>query len=1048
MAAVLKAIMARFEDNAKTSARRFSCVGSGLWLRLAFRVFAAFFFLAALTVMARAAMADQNNQPAPPKKTAPDPAPVRALQVDGVVLCADAGWHQLYVYDGRDTLYFSADAFDRLPTKGQRVEITGTVRGDQQENLHLTVSGSARLPPATPLEIFQLALDHGHWVQITGRVMSAETSRGRLALLLHSDAGENALVYLLGSPPPDDFEKYLGCKIRVRGINASTSTNGRLDSALLFLPGLDELTVLEPSKHRPPIPVISISNLQNRELGLWTNDWVRITGSVVAYEPGKSLVVKDPTGVMRARIVQLTEISEDERVDVWGFLQVSPTEMYLNNAYFEVAQPAAEKKSSVALVPATAGKSVAETNGPAVLLPEIITSISEVHKMRREQAAQNIPLRVRGVLTYADPAWRNGFIQDKSDALYVDLDPSQKELQPGQWVELTGQTGPGGFAPEVIHSKIQVLGTTNLPMPAHVDLQDLANGHWDAHWIAMEGVVRQVDVGPDHVSLSVMTPYGRFRAIIPERENQPIPPLIDALISIQGACTSELNARRQLSGITLHTPGFDQVQILEPPPADPFAIETRKIGSVATFDPDRLAIRRSKVQGVVTLPLPDRGFYLQDDSGGIFVQTLQTNEIHIGDSVAVLGFPAIGNFSPVLEEASFRQTVPQTAPIPKWTTAEQILLQGTNDGQIVGLDARLLQNVPRSARPQLVLQEGAIIFNASLGAQAGREAPALVSGSLLRLKGICSIQGDERHEPVTFSLMISRLEDIEVRETPPWWTARHAFMVAGSLTVAVAVSLAWVGLLRRQVRQQTKVIRQQLKEAEVLEKEILEISNREQRRIGHDLHDGVCQQLAGIALLTSTLADELEAGHSVNAVEAERISALLNDAIEQTRGVARGLFPVRLEEKGLIFALEELAANASELYKINCQFISYDPPKTIEKGIALHLYYIVLEAVANASKHGSAANVVIHLKPIGKRYRLNVQDDGMGFSRPVGGHTGMGIRIMQYRARVIGATLNLRSQPQSGTCVTCLFVPVSMEAPVTQETSAKPNGQTDPEPLS
>jgi len=153
---------------------------------------------------------------------------------------------------------------------------------------------------------------------------------------------------------------------------------------------------------------------------------------------------------------------------------------------------------------------------------------------------------------------------------------------------------------------------------------------------------------------------------------------------------------------------------------------------------------------------------------------------------------------------------------------------------------------------------------------------------------------------------------------------------------------------------------------------------------------------------------------------------------------------VRLEEKGLVSALEELAANASELYKINCRFFSRQPPAMVEKGIALHLYYIVLEAVANASKHGSAGNVTIHLKPVGKRYRLNVQDDGVGFSPPAGGQTGMGIRIMQYRARVIGATLNLRSQPGSGTCVTCLFVPVSADAvPVrTNGASGKHPGQT------
>jgi len=958
--------------------------------------------------------------------------PGRPLRLTGVVLCCDPGWHQLYIFDGHETGYFNADEVQPPPIKGRQIELTGVARGSNLlAGLQLTITGSGPLPPARSLQISGLGQDHAQWVEITGRVMTAETSRGRLALLLHNQ-GLNALIYVLGSPPPNEFKKYLGCQVRVRGINASTTTlDGALDAPMLFVPGLDEVTILDPEDGRPTVQVAAISSLQNRELGSWTNMWVRVSGRVAGYQPGQSLLIQDPTGVLRARVIQLTEIPGDERVDVWGFLQVSGGETFLNHAYFEVAQSDA----------AAAQPSAVAAEG-AALPPAIITSMSEVHKLRRSEAALHLPVQVRGVLTYADPAWRNGFIQNQDGALYVDLDPSQKELKPGQWVELTGETSSGGFAPEVINSKFQVLGVTNLPAPVRVDLEGLANGLWDAHWVAMEGVVRRVDAQSDHVNLTVMTPDGRFRVIIPYDDSQAVPPLIDALVSIRGACTSELNARRQLSGITLHTPGFAQVQILEPPPADPFAIETAKIESVATFDPTRLAIRRLKIQGVVTLRLPDQGFYLQDDSGGILVQTLQTNELHNGDSVEVLGFPAIGNFSPVLEEAMFRQTTPQPPPAPKGTTAEQILLHGTNDAQVVELEARLLQSVPRSAHPQLVLQEGPIIFTASFEAQADRlEVPALVSGSLLRLKGICSIQGDARHEPVTFSLLVSRLEDIEVRETPPWWTAQHALMVAGSLTVAVALSLAWVGLLRRQVSHQTKVIRQQLKEAEALEKEILEISNREQRRIGHDLHDGVCQQLAGIALLTSSLAEELEIHHAGGAAEAERISALLNEAIEQTRGVARGLFPVRLEEMGLVSALEELAVNAGELFKLNCRFVTDQPPAAVEKGIALHLYYIVLEAVANAFKHGSAGNVTIRLKPAEKGFRLSVQDDGIGFAPPPGGHTGMGIRIMHYRARVIGATLNLQSQPGSGTCVTCLFDPVSTE---TQVANALPAARSGP----
>jgi signal transduction histidine kinase len=520
-----------------------------------------------------------------------------------------------------------------------------------------------------------------------------------------------------------------------------------------------------------------------------------------------------------------------------------------------------------------------------------------------------------------------------------------------------------------------------------------------------------------------MAAGGRFRVIVPEAVDDAVAArLVDALVSIEGACTSELNTRRQLSGITLHTPGLEFVKVLESPPADPFAIETTRLDSVATFNPDQLAGRRIKIRGVVTLELPGRGFYVQDDTGGMQVLTRQTNDVRAGSVVEVLGFPAIGSFSPLLEEATFQTTGMQTNVMAKKTTAEQILLSGTGDAQVVRIQGHLLRDAPHSAQPELVLQDGPVIFTANVESQdedvGGLE---LKSGSKLAVTGVCSIQGGERHEPVTFRLLLPGVRDIEVIETPPWWTAKHTFMLAGGLALAVSVALAWVGMLRRQVRLQTEVISQKLKEEEALEKEILEISTREQRRIGHDLHDGVCQQLAGIALLTSNLAEALHEQGSEDSAAAERISDLLNAAIDQTRSVARGLFPVRLEEKGLVFALEELAGNAGEIFKTNCEFAADHPPETLPNTTALHLYYIALEAVSNAAKHGSPRNIKITLSSAGGWYCLSVRDDGTGFVHPGGANRGMGLRIMQYRTRVVGGTLGIQSKPGAGTEVSCRF---------------------------
>ena len=206
-----------------------------------------------------------------------------------------------------------------------------------------------------------------------------------------------------------------------------------------------------------------------------------------------------------------------------------------------------------------------------------------------------------------------------------------------------------------------------------------------------------------------------------------------------------------------------------------------------------------------------------------------------------------------------------------------------------------------------------------------------------------------------------------------------------------------------------------------LEREILEISNREQRRIGHDLHDGVCQQLVAIAYRMDILGDLLQEKSLTESSEAERIAALLHEAIHQTRSVARGLFPVKLDESGLESALEELAASAGSRFKIDCRFSSEKPFPDVDSVTSLHLYYIAQEAVLNAIRHGKATGVTISISGARERFILNIQDNGLGFRWPGTGSAGMGIGIMRYRARVIGATLDLKSQPDQGTQITVQF---------------------------
>ena len=204
-----------------------------------------------------------------------------------------------------------------------------------------------------------------------------------------------------------------------------------------------------------------------------------------------------------------------------------------------------------------------------------------------------------------------------------------------------------------------------------------------------------------------------------------------------------------------------------------------------------------------------------------------------------------------------------------------------------------------------------------------------------------------------------------------------------------------------------------------LEREILEISDREQRRIGHDLHDGLCQHLAGIELMSQVLEQKLAPQSRDAAKRAGEIARNVREAIGQTRSLARGLSPVTLESEGLTSALHELAVNTEKLFKVKCRFDGDSGVSVPNHAVATHLFRLAQEAVSNAIKHGKARRISIHLKADPGRLYLAVNDNGKGFPAELPKSKGMGLRIMQSRTGMIGGTLTIERNAGGGTSVIC-----------------------------
>jgi PAS domain S-box-containing protein len=211
-------------------------------------------------------------------------------------------------------------------------------------------------------------------------------------------------------------------------------------------------------------------------------------------------------------------------------------------------------------------------------------------------------------------------------------------------------------------------------------------------------------------------------------------------------------------------------------------------------------------------------------------------------------------------------------------------------------------------------------------------------------------------------------------------------------------------------------------EVKRLEKQVLDISEQEQRRIGQDLHDGLGGQLTGIAFLAQNLKHQLSEQSRSEAAQAQRISMLVSAAVEQTREIAQGLSPVELGSDSLVASLRNLSVQAAQTYGIPCTLRLEGQVRVNSHTAAVHLYRIAQEAISNAARHGKATRIVVTLQE--KRdILLRIEDNGVGISRSQLPGKGMGLHLMPYRARMIGASFEIGPLETGGTVVQCIYRP-------------------------
>jgi signal transduction histidine kinase len=258
--------------------------------------------------------------------------------------------------------------------------------------------------------------------------------------------------------------------------------------------------------------------------------------------------------------------------------------------------------------------------------------------------------------------------------------------------------------------------------------------------------------------------------------------------------------------------------------------------------------------------------------------------------------------------------------------------------------------------------------------------------------------------------------------TVGFWNLGMALAAYAVFAVLLSKLRTLLGELEHRVRERTKALRREIAERERLDREIAEVADRERRRLGQELHDGLCQHLTGTALTAQTLREKLAARSAPEIAAADRVVRYIEEGIDLSRNLARGFFSPELEAEGLMFALQSLADNTSERFQIACAFNSEGIVRVPDSTVATQLYRIAQEAVMNAIKHANAKAIDIRLRKDASNLTLSISDDGIGLPEKLPQPEGLGLRLMSHGASIIGAQFHARRNAGGGTIVMCQVV--------------------------
>ena len=687
----------------------------------------------------------------------------------------------------------------------------------------------------------------------------------------------------------------------------------------------------------------------------------------------------------------------------------------------------------------------------------IITRVADLRGLSHEQAKLNLPVQVRGVVTWVGST--NWFIlQDETGGVTVNVGLAHRSgvwleadtnvffLQAGDEVVIDGVVHASGFAPIVLPRTLRVAGNKPLPPARPMVPARFFTGADACERIEVRGVVqgfKMEDAGT--VMLQIDANPGKFIVEVPNGIIKKPQELVDAEVCLRGVAGTFFNSRRELTRVRLMISRPEDLIVEKPAALSPFQVPRLDINDLCPFRPIPLGPHRQRVEGTVIYGQSGHVFYIQDADTAVRVETLSLESLEPGDHVEISGFVNMQRPVAGLIGAFVRKTGKTTVPRPIYITPADILAINTKallrgqapesndfDGRLITFRGRLVNIQPSWDRKppwqRLSINADGLIVEVQLYKGDTKAFQDMEPGSELELTGIVQLDfsvtsqnyfSPQQRPPTGMSVLLRSSEDVTLVTAPSWWNSKRLWRLFSTALVLLLAVLLWLWQLRRQLARSIKQLATEMRARRDASVEF-QAALRERNRLAVNLHDTLLQTLSGLNY-------QLEACESESLPAAERKSnyletarRMLNRAQEDLRGTVWALRVLPLPGRTFVEALQTLIDQLSRHHPVKIALSNDLELPKLSEFVSGNLLLVAQEAMLNAIKHSQATliEINVNLSPDEKDVVLEVCDNGIGFDLSPGKidlSRHFGLTGMRERIERIDGRFQITSQPGQGT---------------------------------